>query len=201
MMGSRPNTHRAGALATIVAGVLMLGILAIPAHASSPSQTNLIGNNWRVFNGEPATNAFWDINRAQSDGNGGVQVPFQRFQSTTTGSFVIYLEDNYNVDLTPQGVRRSRQFRGHEGYVTALAVSADGKRLVTASRDQTIAGWGLEEWTDTHPTLGAVFFPQSKTPLRIGWRFFHISNGVIGERNPGLNVNSIYIGTRIASFK
>jgi len=49
--------------------------------------------------------------------------------------------------------------------------------------------------------LGAVFFPQSKTPLRIGWRFFHISNGVIAERNPGLNVNSIYIGTRLASFR
>jgi len=43
--------------------------------------------------------------------------------------------------------------------------------------------------------FGAVFRPTSKAPFRIGYRFFHISNGVIGERNPGLNVSSIYVGT------
>lgn len=48
--------------------------------------------------------------------------------------------------------------------------------------------------------VGAVFFPQSHTPLRLGWRFYHISNGVIGDRNPGLNVNSFFVGTHIATF-
>ena len=41
----------------------------------------------------------------------------------------------------------------------------------------------------------AVFRPASRAPFRIGYRFFHISNGVIAERNPGLNVSSIYVGT------
>lgn len=50
------------------------------------------------------------------------------------------------------------EFRGHDDDITALAVSADGKRLVSASRDQTIKLWNLEEvgqkrWIDPVVTL------------------------------------------------
>jgi len=31
----------------------------------------------------PATSSYWDINKAQSDGNGGVLVPFQQYLSPT----------------------------------------------------------------------------------------------------------------------
>ncbi|MBV9124778.1 MAG: WD40 repeat domain-containing protein, partial [Planctomycetes bacterium] len=58
--------------------------------------------------------------------------------------------------LTREGPKRVRQFTGHQGEVMALAVSADQKMLVTASRDQTIAGWSLEPWPD-QPELGARF--------------------------------------------
>jgi WD40 repeat protein len=53
--------------------------------------------------------------------------------------------------------KRIRSLRGHEGYVSALAVSADGERVVTASRDMTIAGWTLSDWPN-QPRLGAEIF-------------------------------------------
>lgn len=49
-------------------------------------------------------------------------------------------------------------------------------------------------------SLGVVLRPRSRLPLRLGWRFYHISNGVIGDRNPGLNVDSLYIGTHITTL-
>lgn len=84
------------------AGALMLGVMTIPALAGAPQSTNLLGNgnNWRVFNVMPDTAKFWDINQAKSDGSGGVKFTFQQFESTTTGSFAVYLKNNYNVDLT-----------------------------------------------------------------------------------------------------
>jgi WD40 repeat protein len=51
-------------------------------------------------------------------------------------------------------IKRIRKFSGHEGEVMALAVSNDQKRLLTASRDQTIAGWSLEDWP-TNANFGA----------------------------------------------
>ncbi len=45
--------------------------------------------------------------------------------------------------------------------------------------------------------LGVALFPNSRTPLYIGYRFFHISNGGSAGRNPGLNVNGFFVGTRV----
>jgi hypothetical protein len=45
--------------------------------------------------------------------------------------------------------------------------------------------------------LGVVIFPNTKTPLYFGYRFFHISNAGSTGRNPGLNVNGFFAGTRI----
>ena len=85
----------------VLAGIsLGAGVLIMPAGATSPSQTSLTANNWRAFNANPSTSYFWDINKASSDGAGGIVAPFSQFQTTTTGSFLTYLETNYNVDLT-----------------------------------------------------------------------------------------------------
>ncbi len=60
-------------------------------------------------------------------------------------------------DLDPEhGPRLIRRMDGHEGEVMAVAPSADGKNLVSASRDQTIAGWALEGWNHGHE-LGTSF--------------------------------------------
>ncbi len=62
-------------------------------------------------------------------------------------------------DLGAGPVRRSRLLKGHEGYVTSLWVSEDGKKLVSASKDQTIAGWSLQGWP-SHKTLGGAFLAR-----------------------------------------
>jgi WD40 repeat protein len=61
-------------------------------------------------------------------------------------------------------IPRARLFRGHEGYVTGIAVSADGRRVVTCSRDMTLCGWSLGAWSETdpqlHPQMGAEFIAR-----------------------------------------
>ena len=46
--------------------------------------------------------------------------------------------------------------------------------------------------------LGVVIFPNARAPLFVGYRFFHISSGgMFAGRNPGLNVNGFFVGTRV----
>ncbi|MDP9361855.1 MAG: acyloxyacyl hydrolase [Acidobacteriota bacterium] len=45
--------------------------------------------------------------------------------------------------------------------------------------------------------LGVVVFPNARTPVYVGYRFFHISNGGFTGRNPGLNVNGFFAGTNL----
>ncbi len=45
--------------------------------------------------------------------------------------------------------------------------------------------------------LGVVLFPNARMPLYAGYRFFHISNGGFTGRNPGLNVNGFFVGTKL----
>lgn len=75
--------------------VVMFGAMAIPALAAKTT----IGDNWRVFNGMPATAKFWDINQPKITSS-GISFPVQQFLSKTTGSFAIYLLNNYNIDMT-----------------------------------------------------------------------------------------------------
>lgn len=57
--------------------------------------------------------------------------------------------------VTPEGVSPLWWGMGHEGEVLSLAVSKEGDWLVSASNDQTIAGWGLESLGRSE--LGARF--------------------------------------------
>jgi WD40 repeat protein len=59
-------------------------------------------------------------------------------------------------ELRPGDVRLARMLVGHESEVMAVAPSANGKLLVTAGRDQTIACWSLEDWP-SQAELGASF--------------------------------------------
>lgn len=44
--------------------------------------------------------------------------------------------------------------------------------------------------------VGFVLRPQQRYPVIVGFRFGHVSNGGYSERNPGLNISSLVIGTR-----
>jgi WD40 repeat protein len=58
--------------------------------------------------------------------------------------------------LGRDGPTRERLLTGHADYVMALAPSADGQWLVSASRDKTVAAWSLEDWP-SQAELGAAF--------------------------------------------
>jgi WD40 repeat protein len=47
-------------------------------------------------------------------------------------------------ELQITGIKRLWLGQGHQGYVSSIAPSADGKLLLTASRDQTIACWAAD---------------------------------------------------------
>lgn len=84
-------------------GIFMLiGVaFALTSIVTIPASAPKIGTNWRVQNIEPATNFLWDIDRPQFSITGGLlQFPIQQFDTVSTGSFVVYLLNNYNYDLT-----------------------------------------------------------------------------------------------------
>ncbi len=68
--------------------------------ASAASTTDLSRQNWWAFNVKPDTASYWDINRAAPQPDGGVQAPVNRFNSHTTGSYLVYLLNYYNLDIT-----------------------------------------------------------------------------------------------------
>ena len=45
--------------------------------------------------------------------------------------------------------------------------------------------------------VGVQLFPQSRHPMRVGYRFSHISNGGIASRNPGMNLSSLVISMQL----
>jgi hypothetical protein len=73
------------------AGILMLGAVATSALAG-----DLAVKNWRVFSILPVA-PVWDIDKAQSLPDGGVEFPFQQRDDD---SYAVYLHANCNVDLT-----------------------------------------------------------------------------------------------------
>lgn len=59
-------------------------------------------------------------------------------------------------ELGGERPRLVRKFIGHQGEVTSVAPSADGKLLVSASRDQTVCLWRLTAWPN-QDEIGASF--------------------------------------------
>jgi hypothetical protein len=49
--------------------------------------------------------------------------------------------------------------------------------------------------------LGVTLFAGARFPLSAAYRFSHISDGGVSGRNPGLNVHSVVVGTRVKSFR
>ena len=86
-------------LAAMTAALMMVSLVSSVAVAKTPgSSGSLIPGQWKVYNIKAATSS-WDINKAQQVGT-TLQFPIQQFLTTTTGSFAVYLLDNYNVNIT-----------------------------------------------------------------------------------------------------
>ena len=102
----------------ILAGLMALSV-AVPAFAATS-----LGTNWRVFNVMPATAMFWDINPVKSTTSSGLTFPIQRFDTTTNGSFAVYLLNNYNVDMTGKTITASNMSWDTGSYSTRGAVSS-----------------------------------------------------------------------------
>jgi hypothetical protein len=86
-------------LAAMTAALMMVALAG--SALAAPPTTSLMGQAWKVYNVKPATSSFWDINKVKLDAS-GLTFPIQQFQSKTTGSFAVYLLNNYNKDITGQ---------------------------------------------------------------------------------------------------
>jgi WD40 repeat protein len=90
------------------------------------------------------------------------------------------------IDPTPNGpIGEMRQFEGHAGEIRRLAVSPDGRRLLTGSLDHTFRLWDiasgkeLRQW-DGHSgqnVYGVAFLPDGKRALTGGFdKVVHLWN-------------------------
>ena len=65
-----------------------------------------------------------------------------------------------------EGARRTRVFAGHQGEVTALAVSADQSWAVSVANDQSLAAWNLGDVFPSNPVTGAKLADERVAGLR-----------------------------------
>lgn len=84
-------------LAAMTAALMMVALAG--SALAAPPTTSLMGQAWKVYNVKPATRSYWDINKVKLSG-GALSFPVQPFVATDSGSFAVYLLDNYNVSLT-----------------------------------------------------------------------------------------------------
>lgn len=131
------------------ASAVMLGSMIVPAFAASTD----LGSNWRVFNGMPATAKFWDINPVKPASDGSVQFPIQQFDTPTTGSFVIYLLNNYNVDMTRKTIRADVSWTSTGTSFVTRGLATDGAYVRLEFQDVTAGPYDSNDyWWSTGTT-------------------------------------------------
>jgi hypothetical protein len=128
----------------LLAAMILGGALAVTAA----STTDLSNQNWRAYNVKPATNSYWDINKAASVSGGGVQIPIAQFLSPTTGSFAVYLLDNYNVDLTGRTIAANVSWTSATSgaYVTRSSTCDTGAYVRLEFQDVTAGPYDSNDY-------------------------------------------------------
>ena len=99
------------------------GALRLSAHVLAKDKTQLAGQLWGRMQG-------FDVQRIQ-------QLLSQAKQSKSTWLRPL------TPSLTSPGGRLLRTLKGHSDSVYAVAVTADGKQAISASRDKTLKLWDL----------------------------------------------------------
>jgi hypothetical protein len=82
-----------------------------------------LSKGWKVYNIDAATSK-WDIEKAAAFPGGVAQFPFDRFVSTTSGSFAVYLLNNFNSDITGKTI--SGNMAWDEGTYLTRGPASDG---------------------------------------------------------------------------
>jgi Lipid A 3-O-deacylase (PagL) len=98
-----------------------------------------------------------------------------------------------NVRAISAALLLRRTFRDGSLYVEAGTGPMWAERRVPAATSRF----------NFHSQFGAglVLWPRKRASMIVGYRFGHISNGGYAPRNPGLNVSSIVIGTRVRTSR
>ncbi len=87
-------------LITLLASCGLAAAVAMPAFAAAPKNTNLLNDQWRAYSINTNLAKLWSISNAKRD-NGVVALSFSNY---STNWFAVYLNTNYNVDLTGKTV-------------------------------------------------------------------------------------------------
>ncbi len=123
-------------LVPILVVFLALLFSAVPALAGGT-----IGTNWRVYNLKPATSSWWDINKPLSDKTGGYLFPIQKFQTTSSGSFVVYFINNYNGNITGKTLSANMSWTSAPGAYTSRSGVAGDAYVRFEFQDVTASGY------------------------------------------------------------
>jgi hypothetical protein len=86
--------------------------------------TNLSSRQWRLFSVMPATSAYWDIDPLARMSDGVAAFPFQPFVAADSGEFAVYLESNYNFDITGKTITANVSW--DPGQFVTRGPAADG---------------------------------------------------------------------------
>ena len=101
-------------------------------------------------------------------------------------------DDSVRAEAFLLGVRKNWRTASPIGYYTEAGTGPMwSNRRVPAATSRLNFG--------TEVGIGLVI-RAARAPLYVGYRFSHISNGGMSKRNPGLQVNTITIGTRAFRF-
>jgi WD40 repeat protein len=90
-----------------------------------------------------------------------------------------------------------RRFSGHTGDITSLAVSADGKTLVSGSSDQLIKVWNLDK--ETGNLLGTVFVGSDEEWVSWLPEGYYVSS-ISGDKYAGWQINNGLKAAQYAPF-
>jgi hypothetical protein len=150
------STKRRLSLLRTVPVILMALMVFAVAVPSASGQS--LGKNWKVYNGEPATARFWDIDKPLPLSGGVLQFPIQQFLSPTTGSFAIYVLNNYNVDITGRTFNMTASWT--PGVYETRSTTCSGAHVRFEFQDVTASSFTSSDywWSTVSLDLNAVSY-------------------------------------------